>query len=456
MVIKQINFNQLTGKLILSDDMDNHYFCDIYGNQLKKFLPGITGSPNNSTKRKDLFDISEGRDNRSNIYAPANFKNKNNFLPYLPITNKFEGYSKFPQPLSSPFFNLGKNEISQDNRKKLIKTLKKHFFNKKVISQFEFLEKKIENNHLSYMMVPINFDRREEDKECLISLIDEHFDNFRKENRFNADQIFKDPMMKALKRFRQLLVDNKNLSVEKKMGLGKANEIIHEKYKIIRTLNKLTEKQKENFKKNLNLNLNSKKHKENDYNISRFNPEYFSNQRGNENNLFKTHVDFNKIPNDSQKFSYQIDHSQDIPIDNSAYDNDLSHLSKNSEDDKKLLEENILVYNLYKPENLKTKEFLKKSLEIEKSFKDGFKETPIKKEGIIQKNLKTRFKTESEYFAENINILKKGKIKLYDYIHYYIVNPMIFEFMKKKEEYEYKELEKKRKQKFIFQKNLGY
>jgi len=33
---------------------------------------------------------------------------------------------------------------------------------------------------------------------------------------------------------------------------------------------------------------------------------------------------------------------------------------------------------------------------------------------------------------------------------------MIFEFMKKKEEYEYKELEKKRKQKFIFQKNLGY
>jgi len=403
MVIKQITFNELTGKLILSDDMDNHYYCDIYGNQIKKFLPGITGRSNNCTKRKELLTIDEVEYNSRNNFATADFQNKTRFLPYLPITNKFEGYSKFPQPLSPPFFNLGKNEISQDNRKQLIKTLKKHFSNKKVHSQFELLENNLDNDHLSYMMVPINFDRREEDKECLIRLIDEHFDNFRKENRFKAAQIFKDPMMKALKRFRHLLVENKNLSIEKKMGLNKANEKIYDKYKIIRALNKMTAKQKENFKNN----LDSKKEKEKS--IPDMNSEYI-NQGLNESKLFKnTHVDFHKIPdiNYSQKFSYQIDHSQDIPIDNSA--NDLSHLSKNSQDDKNLQKENMLAYNLYKPENLKTKEFLKKSLEIEKKFKDGFKEAPIKKEGIIQKNLKTRFKTESEYYADNINILKKGK-----------------------------------------------
>ena len=32
MVVKQIIFNEQLGRLILSDDSNNHYICDIYGN----------------------------------------------------------------------------------------------------------------------------------------------------------------------------------------------------------------------------------------------------------------------------------------------------------------------------------------------------------------------------------------------------------------------------------------
>lgn len=41
-------------------------------------------------------------------------------------------------------------------------------------------------------------------------------------------------------------------------------------------------------------------------------------------------------------------------------------------------------------------------------------------------------------------------------MNYFLVNPIAFSMRRKKEEYDRKHLEKKKHQKFIFQKNIGF
>ena len=42
-LILNITYETETGRLILSDNYDNHYLCDLFGRIKTKFLPNITG-----------------------------------------------------------------------------------------------------------------------------------------------------------------------------------------------------------------------------------------------------------------------------------------------------------------------------------------------------------------------------------------------------------------------------
>lgn len=53
--IKQIYFEENSGKIFLFDNHNNTYECNIYGDKCVKFLPGITGFANFS-ERKQQFE----------------------------------------------------------------------------------------------------------------------------------------------------------------------------------------------------------------------------------------------------------------------------------------------------------------------------------------------------------------------------------------------------------------
>ena len=55
---------------------------------------------------------------------------------------------------------------------------------------------------------------------------------------------------------------------------------------------------------------------------------------------------------------------------------------------------------------------MKKSLDQEKKYINGFEEQIRKDEAIIRKSVGKNFKTNAEFYIENIELLKKGKIKI--------------------------------------------
>ena len=369
MVIKQINFEESSGKLILTEDDNTQYYCDIYGDKICSFLPEITGQRNSPVKRSELTRDKLGQNLKPNI--------RNSSGLYLPIINKFEGYSKFPQPLSPPFYNLDhnlKHDMSSENKRKLIKTLKKHFTNRKVVNQFALCSMNEDNNHLTYMMTPLKVcvDYNEGDKISLIKLIDEHLLDYNQKNRYKIDKIGKDPVIKALKRFRLLLEESKNVNVEKKLNLNRPSEKILEKYKNIKN------KMKKNIPK-MNSKLDKKSEKI--YN-------------GMDGNFLKEKIQKNKNNNNETK------------LNENSFD---SFLSISSTEDKKLKEDYLVCFNLKKlsNNNLKSKEFLRNSLEIEKEYIEGFRESPVKEQGVFRRITNTKFKSEGDFYPETIKLLKK-------------------------------------------------
>lgn len=370
MVIKQINFEESSGKLIVTEDNDTQYYCDIYGEKIRSFLPEITGQRNSPVRRNELTGGKIERNLGGSIY------NHSSSGLYLPIINKFEGYSKFPQPLSPPFYNLDhKLYMSSENKRKLIKTLKKHFTNRKVVNQFSLSSRNEDNNHLTYMMTPLKVcvDYHEGDKNSLIKLIDEHLLEYKKKNQIKLG-MKKDPFVKALKRFRLLLEESKNVNVEKKLNLNRPSGKVLDKYK--------------NIKNKLNKNLqkkNNKTDKKSEKILEIFDKNFLTEKNQN---------DYDR---------HETNHSK---LNENSF---ISILSKSSIEDKKLEDDYLVCFNLKKlsKNNLKSKEFLRNSLEIEKKYIEGFKDTPVEERGIFRKITNTKFKSEGDFYPETIKLLKK-------------------------------------------------
>lgn len=181
-LILNICYETETGKLILSDNYDNHYFCDLFGRIKTKFKPNVTGHVSYTQRQKiESARISNPNTKRSiqstkaevTLSRPHTSKSvlsrKRVPTDYHPSIRRFEGYSKFPRPLSPPFSNLPDSELKEQIKADLIKHLEKHFSTNQ--TRNIILNKKI-NQGLSYLTSDLNeFDCMKVDNEKILKLI---------------------------------------------------------------------------------------------------------------------------------------------------------------------------------------------------------------------------------------------------------------------------------------------
>jgi hypothetical protein len=315
MVIRQIYFDENSGRLMLSDDNNNHYLCNLYGDKLTEFLPGVSGVV-------------------SQMERGINFEHKYKISDkqYLPSIRFFEGYNHFPRPKVPPFDNMNRN-----NKEKLMNLLKNNFKCEKVLELFNVKT----NIGLHYLTGQLMKDETKNNRLGLLKLIDNYFEEYKQINKYKLNLMPKDPVIKALKRFKKLLLENIDINVVHGRTLKSPSVHIEKKYKQIRDKIKLKK--------------------------------------------------FNNVGNNSL-----------IDIQNTAdsYKDDLSFLSHETEIERRYAQDNII--------KVKDNELFKKSLEIEKKYIEGFKPPIKKEEGIFHKSIKRQFKTNGEFYLQDMELFKKG------------------------------------------------
>jgi hypothetical protein len=79
--IKQIYFDEITGKLVILDSNENSYQCDIYGDKKPQFLPYVSGYANYTERKEKGLEL--------------NLKTKFNDTMYRPQTSKIKSFKVF-------------------------------------------------------------------------------------------------------------------------------------------------------------------------------------------------------------------------------------------------------------------------------------------------------------------------------------------------------------------------
>jgi hypothetical protein len=72
--IKQIYFEEISGKLIILDTSENSYECDIYGDKKSQFLPNITGFSSYNKRKEMGQEMNLKNKFKSTIYRPQTSK----------------------------------------------------------------------------------------------------------------------------------------------------------------------------------------------------------------------------------------------------------------------------------------------------------------------------------------------------------------------------------------------
>ena len=234
-IILNISYNIETGKLILYDNYNNHYLCDLFGRIKTKFLPNVTGqasytqrqnflSRNKNLQKKELF-------NRPNTSKPL-FLGKSGPVNYHPTTRRFEGYSKFPRPLSPPFSNIPDYEMKEQIKKDLIQNLEKYFSDKTK----NIILNKNSNLGLSYFTADLNeFDCMKVDNQRILDLINQTLNKLKEKNNITINKFNKIPIVKALTKFSTFLLANKETTIINNRQLSKPNSQFKKRYDYIQS-----------------------------------------------------------------------------------------------------------------------------------------------------------------------------------------------------------------------------
>ena len=441
-IIKNICYNQDNGRLILSDSENNHYLCDIYGNEKTKFLPNITGYASFHSRNNIILKNNNFRTNNSEI-------KKNNFIDYFPIIYKFKGYSKFPRPIVPPFSNITKIDFSEKKQNKLIEILKKYYSNNKVK---EYFKKNDKNNNLDYLTCDLNtFDLKKNDGIKLMKIVIETINYYKKKNEtfVNNDEIH---IINALKHFKKILEENKDMRIINGNKIKNPSNDIKEKYDLINQLiNKNAFKNKKykssnnifrdtfNYKKNIKKNLFNttfQNHfKSNSYIKFQSRNKDIENNNNIKFNTLKVEID-NKN-NDKEKNIFNVS-TKECFYSTKGTINKLDISEKNNNNDIKneisilsIRSKNEIKYENENNKRIKGNDFYLKKCNQELKYINGFKKIIPKSRPIFQKFSNLNLKTNGDLFIDNINLLKK-------------TNSIAFEIQKEQEMFDYKMLEKRK------------
>ena len=488
-IIKNICFINETGRLILSDNFNNHFLCDIFGRIKTKFLPNVTGTLDNRERRKRLFSAKQTKaknilNSKTQTSRPctANPKIENiNYQNYHPTTRKFEGYSKFPRPLSPTFSNIPPFEIKDNIKKELINDLKKYFSDAK---NKIFFEKNDDNIGLSYLTQDLNeYDYIKEDTQKLIHIINNTLNNIKEEYKNKLNLFNKIPIVKALNKFKNYLSLNKDVTIINGRKLEQPNQQILKKYKSIQqTISKAGLKKNNKYRPLTSSTMRNNKNQTNQVNqrdliLGSFNikhktikvKEIEKNKdclniyfKGNDmtigkylkmdfgNFLYEDHakpiLNTNTELIKKQKNNNVLDNSKPLKLKPEKHKdkiagstdftkfteesvkekndeiNNISFISNMSENEKKYESINVI--------NVKSNKLLKEEFEKEQKLLEGFKNKEKRKPYFLQKTNKPKFKSNGELYDRNMEILRK-------------TNPIAFKIQKQKEDFDLKQLKKK-------------
>ena len=479
-IIKQICFIADSGRLILSDSDNNHFLCDIYGNKTKKFFPYISGSVN-GRRRNELFPLSV---NLSPSNSTSRGNNNGGFIEYFPTTRKFEGYSQFPRPIVPPFANIPNYELSQRGKRELIEQLRKYFS----VDRMQYiLGLQNENKSLDYLTCDLNkFDSVKEDTDVLMKLIENTIEEYKKIYKYKMNILYKNPVVSALVKFRKVLENNGDMKVINGRRLNRPNLDIQEKFYII---NKIIDRKgsKEEVKviptdNNLTIEPRGRYLMRSDDGQYSFSPKRmfkfgsfsYERERLEEEKRIREEEE-RKIREEEERKEMEKKAAEDAkkppveeetkqeeapkeeeekkeelpPVINQEEEKVEEKVEEEKEDDMK--RENISFISAdtqaerRMEEEIKRQQREKELAEREVRFLSGFLEEKkkLKENVIIQKHQPPKLKTNGELFFENLSLLQK-------------TNPIAYEHQKQKDEYDLKQLTRKRHQNKINADNIGF
>ena len=464
-IIKQICYNPDNSRLILSSSDNTHYLCDIYGNRKLKFLRGISGT--SSTKeRKKLAPLS------INVSYSSIPKLKF-YSDYFPINRKFEGYSFFPRPIAPPFVNIPSFDLNNLCKRELVNQLQKYFSSD---DAKVFLNNKGENIGLSFFTCDLNqFDSAKEDSKKLINIIDQTIQDYKEENKFKFNVTKKNPFVSALLKFKNVLEMNGSMKIINGKLMKEPNDNIKKQYNFIyNKIHKVGLKKIDHNKVNLryntenNDNENEEKYdfmdinsitKSNDITLGRkinkkfgiFSYEEEEKRKKEEEEKLKNEEENteNKNEEEEKKLKEEMENKKNISMitNDTNFEEEKKNEEKNEDEKNKtnisfisLMSENEKKYEKKNVLPVKSEKQLEENLEKEIKFLPGYKKEIIKETGIVQKKIEVKFKNNGDFFLENLELLKK-------------TNPIAYEIQQKKDEYDFKQLQRQRNQNRINAKN---
>ena len=244
-LIKNLNYDMDTNKLMINDNENHHYLCDIFGRKKIKFLPNITGFLNRykqnllKEKNESYFKSTNyislnNKLTKNNNQASARNENNKRHIGYYPTIRRFEGYSKFPRPIGPPLVNIPDYSIKEKNKRKIINNLNDYFDDD---SAKKDIIRKNENNGVSYLTSDVNdYDLINYDAEKSLKLIKNTLDDFREQYKLKLNIMHKDPNVKALNQFEKNLILNRNSRTINGRILDEPPEKIKKNYKIIHSI----------------------------------------------------------------------------------------------------------------------------------------------------------------------------------------------------------------------------
>ena len=247
-IIKNLNYDSDTGRFILTDNQNNSYICDMFGRKKSLFKSRISGI-SNRYKRKGMLQpllIKNTNENNKTIsplkYSPmTNTENSQNYntistkksIDYHPIRRKFDDAYGLPKSLVMPFFNLKNGELKEKNKRELIEHLNKYFSNE-VSKNNISLNNQSNKPALNYLNYDLSdYSSFAEDNKKILKLIDNTIQEYRHQYKNKLDILYKNPVVKALKNFKNFLILNQDIKVINGYKIKEPSEGIKDKLKTI-------------------------------------------------------------------------------------------------------------------------------------------------------------------------------------------------------------------------------